>query len=127
VAFDVTRVLKGRLGLRTELTFLGGTIGDLTLRVADMPEFSVGDRDVLFVSPERYAVSPLVAFGYGRFRIVRDSATHIEQIYTHDGRPLLNAFDLGKPLVPARQTIRPMTLSDFESIVRQKADALRAR
>ena len=75
VTFDVTRVLKGRLGLRTELRFLGGTIGDVTLDVPDMPTFQAGDRDVLFVSPERNAVSPLVGFSQGRFRVVQDAVT----------------------------------------------------
>src|SRR5262245_1197429 len=36
VTFNVERVLKGRLGPVTELTFLGGTVGDLRLEVSDM-------------------------------------------------------------------------------------------
>src|ERR1041384_1005902 len=47
VTFRVAGVLKGRAGPVVELTFLGGTIGETTLSVSDMPKFLVGDRDVL--------------------------------------------------------------------------------
>src|SRR6185295_14440651 len=69
VTFSVASVLKGQAAATVQLTFLGGTIGDTTLAVSDMPRFLVGDRDVLFVAPELHAVSPLVGFAYGRYRI----------------------------------------------------------
>ena len=50
VTFVVERLLKGRAGLQTKLTFQGGTVGDLRMEITDMPQFRVGDRDVLFVS-----------------------------------------------------------------------------
>jgi hypothetical protein len=123
VSFDVERVLKGRIGARTQLTFLGGTIGDETLHVADMPQFRVGDRDLLFLSGDQRSISPLVAFAYGRFRIVRDVASGAEMIRTHDGRPLVSTADLGRPLTPLLRLPRTLTLSDFESAVRQRVDA----
>ncbi len=126
VTLDVTRVLKGRTGLRTQLTFLGGTIGEITMSIADMPQFRIGDRDVLFVSGDTYAISPLVGFSYGRFRIVRDPASGVDQVRTHDGRPLAAVTDIGRPLVPTLQMPRPLALRDFESLVIQRA-AVRAR
>ena len=74
VTFDVLRVIKGSAGLRTQLTFLGGRVGSEGLIVSGMPQFEIGDRDMLFVS-DRIAASPLVGFWQGRFRIVRDPAT----------------------------------------------------
>ena len=127
VTFDVTRVLKGRVGLRTELTFLGGTIGEVTLDVPDMPKFRVGDRDVLFVSPERNAVSPLVGFSHGRFRIVRDVVTGAQQVRAHDGRPVVMGLDAGKPVTPNAQPRRPLVLDDFESLVRERVQSRQAR
>ena len=88
VTFVVERVLKGRVGLQTELTFLGGRVDDLAMEVADMPQFRVGDRDVLFVSPTVRPVSPLVGFAYGRFRVVARSLrpAQIRCALTTDGR-----------------------------------------
>lgn len=127
VTFVVERVLKGRVGLQTELTFLGGRVDDLAMEVADMPRFTVGDRDVLFVSPNARPVSPLVGFAYGRFRIMHDPATGADQVRTHDGRPIAGVAELGRPLSFSLQSIRPMTYTEFESAVRQRMAALGLR
>lgn len=47
VRFKVERTLKGQAGQELQLEFLGGTIGGLTMEVDGMPQFQVGDRDVL--------------------------------------------------------------------------------
>jgi hypothetical protein len=125
VTFDVGQLLKGRLGPRTQLTFLGGTIGDETLHVADMPEFRIGDRDVLFVAPEQHAVSPLIGFFQGRFRIVRDGADGTDQIRTHDGQPFVSIADVGRPSTLLLRMPRPMTVSDFVAAVKRRVDARR--
>src|SRR5436190_18075934 len=49
VTFAIEESLKGVSRGQTTLQFRGGRIGDVTLTVADMPEFRVRDRDVLFV------------------------------------------------------------------------------
>jgi hypothetical protein len=131
VTFKVERVLKGRAPAQTELVFLGGEIGDVGLRVAGMPEFHVGDRDVLFVAPERRAVSPLVGFSEGRFRIVRDAATGVDQVRMHDGRPFLGPADADsspaglarpiRPSFPTPQVVRPLSSAEFQAVVQQKA------
>jgi hypothetical protein len=125
VTFSVERVLKGQVGLQTELTFLGGTVGDIRMEVAGMPEFRVGDRDLLFVSSQVHAASPLVGLAYGRFRLVRDPVTGADQVRTHDGRPVVSIEDIGKPPVKTLKTLRPMAFTEFESIVRQRAGARR--
>ena len=127
VTFLVERVLKGRLGLQTELTFLGGTVGDLRLEVADMPEFRVGERAVLFVSGDPLAASPLVGFSYGRFRVVRDPMSGVDQVRTHDGRSLASVTEIGRPPAFTLRAVQAMTFADFESMVRRRADAPRAR
>lgn len=121
VTFDVTRVLKGRLGLRTELTFLGGTVGDLTEQVVDMPQFRVGDQDVLFVSSERYAASPLVGFSHGRFRIETDPTTRQRVVRSHDGKPLIIGLDASKPLGRNLGARGPLQVEEFEAAVRERA------
>jgi hypothetical protein len=122
VTFDVSAVLKGQVGLRTQLTFLGGTIGDLTEQVSDMPQFKIGDRDVLFVSPERYAASPLVGFSQGRFRVQTDASGN-SVVRTFQGRPLL--LGLGNGLVTGLSADErgPLSLADFEALVRNRVRA----
>jgi hypothetical protein len=132
VTFDVARVLKGQVGLRTQLRFLGGTIGDRTLEVSGMPEFRVGDRDVLFVLPGRNAASPLVGFWHGRFRVVRDEATGEQRLRTHDGHPVIAGLDIAKPLegatrLGAAAQRRPLTLEDFETLVKQRLESGQVR
>ena len=127
VTFSVSRVLKGSPSLRTQLTFLGGSIDDLTMQVAEMPEFQIGDRDVLFVSGRQHAASPIVGFAYGRFRIVRDAISGSDVVRTHDGRPLPGTEDLTSRLSLSLATIRPMSLNAFESSVRQRVAVLPRR
>lgn len=127
VTFDVARVLKGSPTVRTQLTFLGGRIDDLTMQVADMPAFRVGDRDVLFVSADHHAASPIVGFAYGRFRVTRDPVSGADVVRTHDGRPLVSTTDITSRVALALQPVAPMRLGEFESTVRQRLAALRAR
>ena len=49
VSLDVEETLKGAHEQVVMLTLEGGTVGDLTLRVSDLPSVQVGERAVLFV------------------------------------------------------------------------------
>lgn len=52
VVYDVERVVKGTAALETvELHELGGTVGKITQAVVGGPQFSVGQRDLLFLVP----------------------------------------------------------------------------
>ena len=114
VTFAIERTVKGTVYAERSLEFLGGTIGDDTLRVSGMPEFHVGDRDVLFVSETGRPVSPLVGFMYGRFRVVRDARTGTELVRTHDGRPLGSVDEVGNRSAPATVApLRTLALDDF--------------
>ncbi len=104
VTFRVVESLKGGIQTQTSLEFLGGTVGDVTLAIPDMPQFNVGDRDILFVG-NRNAVSPLLHMGYGRFRVLRDDARSVETVRTYNGR----AFDSTDALPQAQTTDRGVT------------------
>jgi len=95
VTFDIQESLKGTARGQTTLQFRGGTVGNVTLRISDMPEFRVGDHDLLFVG-DRAAVSPLVGFMHGRFRIEHDTSGNIDRVRTNDGRPLVSTSSLGR-------------------------------
>lgn len=130
VTFSVIRVLKGQVGLRTELEFLGGTVGNEMLEVAGMPRFEVGNRDVLFVSSQRGAISPLVGFWHGRFRIVRDPTTGEEQVRAYNGAAVSSRLAPSAaagvatfgPVSPADARGASLSLREFELLIR---DAIR--
>jgi hypothetical protein len=126
VTFRVEDVWKGSLGAVTQLEFLGGEIGDLGMKVHGMPTFSMGQRDVLFVSSEVRKVSPLVGLMYGRMRIERDTASRIDRVRTHDGRSLGSVAEIGpQRAAPSLASISPMRLSELESAVRARLGAAR--
>ena len=124
VTFAIERTVKGPVYAERSLEFLGGTVGDDTLRVSGMPEFHVGDRDVLFVADTGRPVSPLVGFMYGRFRVLRDSRTGTEVVRTHDGRPLAGVDEVGNRSAPATVApLRTLSLDDFLGAVGSKVRA----
>ena len=125
VTVSIERTLKGPTYAERSFEFLGGTVGDDTLAVAGMPEFHVGDRDVLFISEAGRPASPLVGFMYGRFRIIPDPRTGADMVRTHDGRPLASTDEVGNVRPPAF-VAPPRTLSLAE-FVRAIGDKVRVR
>lgn len=113
VTFLIERTVKGAVYSERSLEFLGGTVGEDTLEINGIPQFQIGDRDVLFIRDSGRPASPLVAFAYGRFRIIRDPATGLETIRTHDGRPLASLAEVGNARPPAFIAPRAMSLDDF--------------
>jgi hypothetical protein len=117
VTFKIDEGLKGGLQTQTSLEFLGGTVGDVTLEVTGMPEFHVGDRDVVFVG-SRSAISPLVGFMYGRFRIARDPERgNIDTVRMYDGRALVTISALGRPQTQSLRAVPSLALADFRAQV----------
>jgi hypothetical protein len=51
VVLDVTETLKGPAAATMRVAVEGGTVGDLTLKVSDLPSFKPGDRAVFFLNP----------------------------------------------------------------------------
>lgn len=118
VTFRVLRTLKGQVGSQTILDFLGGTVGEDRLDVAGMPRFRLGDRDVLFVDERGRPISPVVAFGYGRFRILQDPRTGRESISRHNFEPLSSVSELGADRPSIRvSSAHALSLAAFESEV----------
>jgi hypothetical protein len=125
VTFAIERTIKGPIYAERSLEFLGGTVGDDTLRVSGMPEFHIGDRDVLFVSDSGRPASPLVGFMYGRFRVLRDVRSGVEVVRTHDGRPLASVDEVGNRNAPA--TVAPRRTLDLEGFLDAVATKVRAQ
>lgn len=89
VTFKIERVFKGSTDTPDSITlrFVGGSVrtGFLRLKerslfVPGVPQFAVGDREILFVRGNGRHVSPLVGWQQGRFRVVQ------EEVFTDGGR-----------------------------------------
>lgn len=121
VTFGVQQIHKGRAGNTVTLQFLGGTIGDVTLQVAEMPRFNSGERVVLFVAENGLAASPVLGFFHGRFSL-RRGADGREEVLQHSGVPVVTVSDIGR----TREKSRPVTESalshdQFTEKIRERA------
>jgi hypothetical protein len=129
VTFRVVEVLKGTPAAVVTLEFLGGTVGELTLDVAGMPQFTVGRQEIVFVENAGPQICPLVAMSFGRYRIQRDAAG-TEFVARDNGAPLISVDEIALPLTsPAIATLtsrlalagaRPLTPADFGGQVRRE-------
>lgn len=118
VTFRLERGLKGRLAPQFDVEFLGGRIGSVGMEVDGMPQFAVGEHDVLFLSKNLQGVAPIVGLYQGRFRVAGDRAQGTDQMLTHDGRPFTVAT-----AGPARMRatlfspVRALSYAQFEALV----------
>jgi hypothetical protein len=86
VTYRIEEALKGRSadGRSLTLRFLGGRTPDgRYLEISHMPQFQVGDRDLLFVRRNTQTDCPLVDCENGRFRVIK------MRIHSDDGRPVV--------------------------------------
>lgn len=128
VTLRVEESIKGSLPRTVVVEVLGGTLGDQTLHVSHVPEFRVGDRDVLFLSNAPHAVSPLVGSNQGRFRVLADNETGTARVVTAGFEPLIAVSQVGaERTTVARRLTEALPLNDFITVVRDRSRALGAR
>ena len=90
VTLTTLDILKGESS-QTALTlrFLGGPNPDgMILQLAGVPDFSIGDRNVLFVTGNNHYAVPLVGLWQGVYQVVYDPERETETLYTHTMQPL---------------------------------------
>ena len=95
VTFQVEETYKGAPATEQTLRFLGGTVGNQTMDVPDMPRFEVGQKAVLFVVGNGKQFCPLVGVAQGRFHVVKDETAGNERVFTDDGSPVFNTVEIG--------------------------------
>jgi hypothetical protein len=108
VTYAIEDRVKGdsSAGQFVTLRFLGGPAGDgRVLEVAGVPQFALGDRDVLFVRNEKSMIGPIVGLEAGRYRVVRGGvfdALGNNLWFTPEGQAIAepNGVDLSKPGYP---------------------------
>jgi hypothetical protein len=111
VSYRVDHVLRGAatVGSSITLRYLGGPASsDRILKVSGVPEFEVGDQDLLFVRRNGISPCPLVGWEQGRFRIVRGGVFDEfgREIWLTPNAQLVRgevAIDVHAPFYPAVQ------------------------
>ena len=122
VTFGVRAVHKGRADATVTLQFLGGTVGDVTLDVSEMPKFKPDERVVLFVEKNGVNASPLLGFYHGKFSLRRDAHGR-DTVLTHAGEPVADIAELGRPksaTVAAAAPRAAVSHEEFAALVRAR-------
>jgi hypothetical protein len=122
VTFSDLSVLKGDVGSTLTLRFYGGHTGDVVVRIPDMPTFTLGERDVLFVAGNDRDVCPLVGVWQGRFYVRFDPTLGTDIVEDSNHQPLTGVGGCELLRAPAVSGATPMTLDAFrQSIVAELA------
>lgn len=127
VTLRVERALKGAPGETVTLSILGGTVGKRTLKVVGLPQFQLGQRQIVFFANNGRVICPLIGAGYGRYHVKTDAATQRDYVVRDNQVPLTSTDEITLPLETTAVTARvkssadALTLTAFES---QVIDAL---
>ena len=115
VTFSDLTVLKGDVGTGLTLRFYGGRTGETAVHIPDMPSFTLGERNVVFVTGNGQIICPLVGVWQGRFRVRFDAAQGTEVVESSDGNPPTIRRDAAPTRAPA--LVAPVTLDEFRQSV----------
>ena len=142
VTIEIEDVIKGEYRNNCiTLSFLGGTVGGVTLRISDMQFPQEGEHGIYFVeSLERVQVNPLYGWSQGHF-IVRRDDTGCDRIMTSKGLPIIAVIDemqgerkvLNREAMPslsrgiARELVvskdkKALTMDEFKRILHERME-----
>jgi hypothetical protein len=94
VNFTVNQMLKGKPSQTLALEFLGGRVGDRALQVPGIPEFSSGERYIVFsYAPEKAIACPILGLDQGALRIVHDNESNVDRVFRLWGQPVSEKYD----------------------------------
>jgi hypothetical protein len=126
VTFQVGDAIKGSVVGTYTIKLLGGTVGDDTLVITDVPKFQVGDHDILFVEHNGQQFVPLVGIMYGRFRVQHDDQTGSDIVLNNEGEPLRDPTQLGRDEKAATAADAGAAISSeqFKSAIKNQLNAV---
>ncbi|MGE0682706.1 MAG: hypothetical protein AB7P69_17615 [Candidatus Binatia bacterium] len=123
VTFSHLTVMKGNVdGPTMMLEFLGGHTPDgAILSVSDVPQFTVGEKTVVFCAGNHRDFCPLVGLWQGRMRVTFDAQRGVEAISDTFRVPIVGVQDgqLVKAL-SAEQQHEALPLATFLDLIRQE-------
>ncbi len=128
VTFAVDETIVGPAQETVELEFLGGEIDGERMFVAGQTLFAPGHEDILFVSRQLNAVTPLVRMMFGRY-LVAEHEDGRAFIARANGTPLLATDQVSAPInnPPEGEVLAmvlaagPMTPDAFADAIRESA------
>ena len=115
VTLQAETYLKGSLGEVVQFRVLGGSLGRFRSVVVGAPQFSVGQRVIVFLGSRGPTIPYVLGMSQGVFRIV--PSTTGEWLVT----PPAVVPGPDGPLVRGNSTLRPSPLDEFEHQVRMLA------
>jgi hypothetical protein len=130
VTFSTLTVMKGDVGPKVTLRFIGGHTPDGgEIIVPDTPRFTVGEKNVVFSAGNYRDAIPLVGIQQGLLRVITESASGREVVQDHAGAPIIG-IQLGEFLkqeaqrgdaltVPSTQP-EPLPLSAVLNAIQQE-------
>jgi hypothetical protein len=129
VTFVTRSAITGAVPGEFTLEFLGGTVGEESMTVVGMPQFFIGQRDVVFVEKTTGQICPLVTLGHGRYRVYTDASSPTPLIARDNGVPLEDVSEVELPMPDSanlvgalsRQKRQPLTLDAFVARIRETA------
>lgn len=135
IEIEVKEVIAGAPPASVVLTMLGGRTSDGgELTVEGVPQFAVGDEDILFVRDNGRNFYPLNAVMHGRYPVKFDAKLGREYVARANGVPLAATAEVALPLAEGKlaQLLREqrraedaLTPAEFAQSIRQ-ARAARA-
>jgi hypothetical protein len=120
VTLEVESYLKGPLGQTLQFRVPGGQLGRFRSITVGAPEFSIGDRIVVFLGAAGPSIPYVLGLNQGVFRIV-----HAADAWVVTPPPALPSAAGPVPIVRGDPSRRPLPLTDFEQRVRTLAAASR--
>jgi hypothetical protein len=120
VTFSDLTVLKGDVDATVTLRFSGGTKGNYRVHISDMPTFTVGERDVLFVAGNNRDICPLVGVWQGRFHVRFDATLATDVVEDNNGQPVTHLAGRHLQRAPLRtssSSTTPMTVDAFQQLI----------
>jgi hypothetical protein len=112
VTLRVERALKGAPGESVTLSILGGTVGKRTLRVVGLPQFQLGQRQIVFFANNGRVICPLIGAGHGRYHVKTDAATQRDYVVRDNEVPLSSTDEIPLPLEATAIAGRVKTAAD---------------
>lgn len=95
ITFEVLDVLKGDYAEpNIELSFLGGSKGEITMHVTELNRPGVGDRGIYFVeNPNRSQVNPFYGWDQGHYKLKYQPDLGQMAVVTHSGKAIYGVDD----------------------------------
>ena len=89
VTFSNLQFVKGtHVGPTIEVRLSGGSVADETIEVVGMPNFVLGERNLIFLAGNHRYLCPIVGWEQGRFKIRWDGVSRREVVFDGANDPV---------------------------------------